>query len=121
MTLLSIGAVADRTGLSVSAVRYYDEIGVISTAERVGGKRRFRETTVGRVNFVRRAQNAGFSLDEIRRLLDDTQGEWRTLVDEKIDELVERQRQLGEMVNLLGEIRTCGCDVVADCPSAASC
>lgn len=116
MTLLSIGAVAEQTGLRVSALRYYDEIGVITATERIGGKRRFSEQTVGRVNFIRRAQDAGFTLDEIRRILDDTQGEWRGLVDDKIGELIERRRQLDEMVDFLGEMRSCGCDVVATCP-----
>jgi len=121
MTLLAIGAVAERTGLSVSAVRYYDEIGVISARERVGGKRRFSEATIGRVNFIRRSQDAGFSLEEIRALLDDTQGEWRSLVDAKIVELAERRRQLDEMLDFLGEIRECGCEVVARCPRAITC
>ena len=120
-TLLSIGAVAERTGLRVSAVRYYDEIGVIGAVGRVGGKRRFSEATVGRVNFIRRAQDAGFSLEEIRRILDDTHGEWRALVDEKIAELVGRRREIDEMVEFLGELRSCGCEIVAECPSASRC
>ena len=69
--LLPIGEVAETTGIAVSAVRYYADIGVISTASRVGGKRRFDADTVGRVSFIRRAQEVGFSLDEIRRILDD--------------------------------------------------
>jgi MerR family redox-sensitive transcriptional activator SoxR len=40
--LLAIGDVAGRTGLAVTAVRYYDEIGLITATTRVGGKRRFR-------------------------------------------------------------------------------
>lgn len=121
MTLLAIGAVAERTGLSVSAVRYYDEIGVISASERVGGKRRFSEATIGRVNFIRRSQDAGFSLEEIRAMLDDTQGEWRSLVDDKIIEVTERRHQLGEMLDFLGEMRDCGCVVVTRCPRAVTC
>lgn len=114
---LSIGIVAARTGLAVSAVRYYDEIGVIETAERVGGKRRFDGSTVGRVNFIRRSQDAGFSLEEIRAMLDDTSGEWRSVVDSKVAELKRRRDELGEMLELLGEMRDCGCDVVAACPA----
>jgi MerR family transcriptional regulator, redox-sensitive transcriptional activator SoxR len=118
---LPIGAVAERTGLAISAVRYYDEIGVISAAERVGGKRRFSESTVGRVNFIRRSQDAGFSLDEIRTILDDTRGDWRTVVSEKIDELTARRRELDETLELLTEMRECGCDVVATCTARAGC
>ena len=78
---LSIGVVAARTGLAVSAVRYYDEIGVIETAERVGGKRRFDGSTVGRVNFIRRSQDAGFSLEEIRAMLDERSSEVQRVRD----------------------------------------
>ena len=117
MTMLAIGEVADATGLAVSAVRYYDEIGVISAAERVGGKRRFTDTTVGRVNFIRRGQDAGFSLDEIRAMLDDTSGEWRELVDSKVSELVARRAELDQMIEMLAAMQECGCDVVSTCPS----
>jgi DNA-binding transcriptional MerR regulator len=116
---LSIGTVAERTGLTVSAVRYYDEIGVITSIGRVGGKRRFSESTVGRVNFIRRSRDAGFSLDEIRGILDDTQGGWRTIVDDKIVELTQRRRELDEMLVLLSEVRDCGCDIVATCSARA--
>ena len=85
--LLPIGAVAKTTGIAVSAVRYYDEIGVITAVSRVGGKRRFAPETVGRVSFILRAQDAGFSLDAIRTILDDTAGGWRALVESQHVEL----------------------------------
>ncbi|GJM39118.1 MAG: redox-sensitive transcriptional activator SoxR [Acidimicrobiales bacterium] len=113
---LSIGTVAERTGLAVSAVRYYDEIDLIETAERVGGKRRFDPGTVGRVNFIRRCQDAGLALDEIRRMLDDADGSWRDLVDAKIGDLERRRTELDEMIAFLVEMSDCGCTVVAACP-----
>jgi len=118
--LLQIGEVARSTGITVSAVRYYDEIGVISTVTRVGGKRRFAPETVGRVNFILRAQEAGFSLDDIRIVLDDTAGEWRDLVEKKLHELIERRNRLDTMIAMVTEIRDCGCDAVASCPSVSS-
>ena len=118
VALLPIGAVADSAGVAVSAVRYYDEIGVITATARVGGKRRFDPDTVGRVSFIRRAQEAGFSLEEIRTILDDTQGGWHDLVEEKLAELSERRDRLDTMIAMLGEIRDCGCEVVASCPRA---
>ena len=120
-SLLPIGEVADSTGVTVSAVRYYDEIGVITATTRIGGKRRFDPDTVGRVSFIRRAQEAGFSLDEIRTLLDDTQGGWRDLVEDKLSELSERRERLDVMISMLGDMRDCGCEVVASCPSGVSC
>lgn len=120
-TLLPIGEVADNTGLNVTAVRYYDEIGVISAATRIGGKRRFHPDTVGRVSFIKRAQDAGFSLDEIRTLLDEEQAGWRDLVDEKISELTGKQERLATMIEMLAEMRECGCKVVASCPRAMPC
>ncbi len=118
VALLPIGEVADSTGVAVSAVRYYDEIGVITATARVGGKRRFDPDTVGRVSFIRRAQEAGFSLEEIRTILDDAQGGWHYLVEEKLAELSERRDRLDTMIAMLGEIRDCGCEVVASCPRA---
>lgn len=117
---LPIGAIAERTGLTVSTIRYYDEIGVIDSTERVGGKRRFAESTVGRVEFIRRARRAGFSLDEIRAILDDTRGDWRAIVDTKIVDLNDRRRELDGMLALLSEVRDCGCDVVATCVTGAA-
>ena len=115
MSTMAIGEVASQTGVAVSAVRYYDEIGLISAAERVGGKRRFDPETVGRVSFVRRAQDAGFALEEIRAILDDEAGEWSAVVDAKLTEITQRRDRLDEMIALLTELRTCGCRVVADC------
>jgi hypothetical protein len=60
---LAIGEVARSAGVTVSAVRYYDEIGVISAATRVGGKRRFDRDAVGRVSFIKRSQQAGLRSD----------------------------------------------------------
>ncbi len=113
--LLSIGQIADRVGLSVSAVRYYDAIGLIQTRTRVSGKRRFDPDTVGRVNFVRRAQESGFSLEEISLILDDTAGGWRELVGAKLTELHERRDRLDVMISMLADVQSCGCQVVAGC------
>ena len=114
--LLPIGEVAETTGIAVSAVRYYEDIGMISAAARVGGKRRFDTDTVGRVRFIRTAQEVGFSLDEIRTILDDERGGWRDLVDDKLVELHDRRNRLDTMISMLTEVRDCGCGAIASCP-----
>jgi MerR family redox-sensitive transcriptional activator SoxR len=114
--LLPIGEVAETTGIAVSALRYYEEIGVISSSARVGGKRRFDPATIGRVTFIQRAQEAGFSLEEIGTILDDETGSWRVLVDDKLIELTERKDRLDTMISMLAAIRDCGCGAVEACP-----
>lgn len=115
--LVPIGELSAATGVAVSALRHYDEVGVITPAERVGGKRRFTRDTVGRVNFVRRAQRFGFTLNEIRDILDDTSGQARQLAADKIDALRAQQVELATMIELLEEMMACGCEVVARCPA----
>lgn len=114
---LTAGEVARRTGSSVSALRYYDELGLISTSRRVGGKRRFHQSAVGRVNFIRRAQEFGFSLGEIGTLLDDSDRAWPKMVAAKRGELVKQRDRLDALIEMLDEIRNCGCAAVASCPA----
>ncbi len=109
--LLAIGKLADATGVSVSTLRYYDEIGLVAPSKRVGGKRRFQPDAVGRANFIRRARGVGFSLEEIADILDDSDGAWGKMV-----ELRSQRKELEVMITMLEEVRACGCRVVAECP-----
>jgi MerR family redox-sensitive transcriptional activator SoxR len=67
--ILSIGDVARRTGLAVSAIRYYEDMGLIRPMRGPGGQRRFRRADIRRLSFVRIAQGFGFSLPQIRDTL----------------------------------------------------
>lgn len=66
---LTIGQVAARAGLNVSALRYYEAKGILPAPPRVGGQRRYGEETLARLGVIDVAKRAGFSLDEIRVLL----------------------------------------------------
>jgi len=68
---LSIGALADRTGLAVSAIRYYESQGLVHAERNAGGQRRFARAEIRRLSFVMIAQQFGVSLAEIRALLDE--------------------------------------------------
>ena len=116
VALLPIGAVADATGVSVSTLRYYDEMGLITTSHRVGGKRRFGPDTPGRVNFVRRAQRVGFSLEQIRSLLAEEASHWPDLVTEQLAALRSQREELDAMIGILEDVKDCGCSSVATCP-----
>ncbi len=70
MSGLLIGDVAERTGLSAPTIRYYESIGLLRPPPRsTTGYRRYSETTVEELRFIKKAQSLGFSLDEIGEIL----------------------------------------------------
>lgn len=119
--LLTIGKLADETNVTVSAIRYYDEVGLVTPASRIGGKRRFTPDAIGRISFVRRAQAVGLSLDDIRTILDDGGEGWPLVVQRHLATLEQQRDELDTMISMLKEVRRCGCDVVAQCPKIAEC
>src|SRR5215210_6906917 len=122
---MSIGQVASRAGVRPSALRYYESVGLLPPPERKNGRRRYdgevlREV-LDRLAVVRVAQQAGFTISEIRMLLDgfaeDTppSERWRVLAQAKLPEveaLVERA--LG-MKELLERGLRCECLSIDDC------
>lgn len=120
-TTLSIGEVAREAGLSVSAIRFYERNGLLPEAERVGGKRRFEPDVVRRLQVIGVAKQAGFSLDEIRELLDSidrgapAHQELRALAARKLpemDALIERARAMRDWLTVAAD---CGCESLEDC------
>ena len=67
--LLSIGQLAARTGLSVSAIRFYEARGLVAPSRNQGRQRRFPRSDIRRLSFVLIAQQVGFTIEEIRALL----------------------------------------------------
>ena len=119
---LSIGAIADRTGLAVSAVRYYEDQGLVTPWRNAGGQRRFERADIRRLSFIRIAQTFGFSLPEIRAMLDrlpggrtPTPADWRVLsegfrahLDARIDTLTRLRDNLDGCIG-------CGCLSLPNC------
>lgn len=117
--MLLIGEVAERTGLATSAIRYYDELGLIEPLGRESGRRLFAESVANRLKAITAAREAGFSLDEIRSLLDsqaEGTGEWRALVGSKIAEVRCRVERLQAIETTLRESLSCGCRAWDECP-----
>jgi redox-sensitive transcriptional activator SoxR len=121
-TTLGIGAIAREAGVSVSAIRFYERNGLLPEAERVGGKRRFGPDTVRRLRVIDIAKQAGFSLDEIRALLNSidrgapAHKELQALAARKLpemDTLIERARAMRDW---LAVASACGCESLEDCP-----
>lgn len=67
---MTIGELADRFGLPTHVLRHWESTGVLTPARRVNGRRRYHETHITRISLVMRGKDAGFSLAEIRDLLD---------------------------------------------------
>jgi MerR family transcriptional regulator, redox-sensitive transcriptional activator SoxR len=119
---LSIGALATRTGLAVSAIRYYEARGLIAPWRNAGGQRRFQRADIRRLSFVRIAQQFGFTLPEIAALLDQLPGgrtptpkDWTRISVQfraRLDQRIETLQRLRD--NLDGCIG-CGCLSLPKC------
>ena len=92
--MLSIGELAERTGVPTSALRYYDELGLVRPAEREAGRRRYAESAVKDVGVLLFFQEIGFTLSEIGRFLTGEQSGRHEMIDDKLAELTEQQRRI---------------------------
>jgi MerR family transcriptional regulator, redox-sensitive transcriptional activator SoxR len=119
---LSIGAVAERTGVAVSALRFYEREGLVVSQRTDGNQRRYHRSELRRVAFIRVAQRVGLSLEEIKDALATLPDErapdrrdwarlsrsWRPRLDEQIA-LLELLRD--ELSSCIG----CGCLSLSTC------
>jgi DNA-binding transcriptional MerR regulator len=91
--LLTIGELSRRTDVATSALRYYEELGLLRPAARVSGHRRYPPDAVGVVGAILFLRDVGFTLDEIRRLMaarSKSPRAWRDLARRKLEELDAR-------------------------------
>ena len=68
MGQLTISQVAQQIGIQTSAIRYYEQIGLLPAAQRLSGQRRYDSTVLYRLAIIQRARQLGFTLTEIRLL-----------------------------------------------------
>ena len=120
--MLSIGQLATRTGLNVSAIRYYEKEGLIRSERNAGGQRRFLRADIRRLSFILIAQKFGFSLARIRETLrtlpeerTPTPADWRGLAEEIRGDLDERIAALENMRDRLDGCIGCGCLSLPSC------
>ncbi len=113
---LSIGAVAARAGVSVSALRFYEDRGLIRSRRSEGGQRRYPRAVLRRVAFVQAAQRVGLTLEDIRQALDTlpdddhlTAKDWKRLSAAWRPMLDERIRLLEGLRDDLDSCIGCGC------------
>lgn len=116
--LLTIGQVADEAGLATSALRYYDESGLVEPTTRISGQRRYDPQVLRRLRIVELCQRAGFTLAEIEQLLDG-RGDWRPLAEDKLTELDRRIQELQGARRLVLAALECDCAHLEGCDQTA--
>jgi MerR family redox-sensitive transcriptional activator SoxR len=120
--LLTIGEIARRSGFTQSAVRYYDEFGLLSATRTAGGQRRFPRSSLRRLALIRAARNMGLSLDEIAAALAalpreriPAQADWAGLSDDLRKRLDEQIAALEALRDQLTGCIGCGCMSLDNC------
>ena len=117
--LVPIGELARRTGVATSALRYYERIGLLPPAERAGQRRHYPPSVAERVALIRLYQDAGFTLEEIGRLLAArSQGRrgWGQLAERKIAELDARIADAQRAKKLINHALECPHRDLLTCP-----
>jgi MerR family redox-sensitive transcriptional activator SoxR len=114
--LLTVGAVAERSGFATSALRYYERLGLISSTRTSGGQRRYQRNVLRRLAFIRAARNVGLSLEEAAAAMANLPGgrtptkadwtrlsaSWRHRLDDQIEALTRLRDGLDSCIG-------CGC------------
>jgi MerR family redox-sensitive transcriptional activator SoxR len=120
--LLAIGEVAERSGMAPSALRYYEQEGLITAARTPGGARRYPRSVLRRLAFIRAARNVGLSLPEVRSALDTlppgrspTASDWARLSEGWRDRLDEQIAALTQLRDGLTSCIGCGCLSLGRC------
>lgn len=110
---LTVGALASAAGVGVETVRYYQRRGLLETPRTAGGYRRYGAAHLDRLNFIKRAQAMGFTLDEVAELLslNDSRDHQiaRALASEKILDIEGRIARLNRMADALRKL-VCQCE-----------
>ncbi len=99
--VLKIGEVARQTGIGIETLRFYEKSGLLDRPARTyGGYRMYSGDVLDRLSFIKRAQVLGFSLDEIKKVIDDARSghspceEVREIVRNRLEELDQRMREM---------------------------
>ena len=116
MTELTIGELSERSGLATSAIRYYEDVGLVRSRRTTGNQRRYQRAMLRRLAFIRTAQRVGLSLDEIETALSTlpsnrtpTKADWTRLSRGWRPRLDSQIAQLERLRDTLDSCIGCGC------------
>ena len=105
--LLSIGELSERTGVPASALRYYDELGLVRPVARAAGRRRYAPSSVRDVSLILFLREIGFSLTEIGCFIAGGRQCRREMIDHKLAQLAEQQHRIEVARTALEHGRQC--------------
>ena len=123
---MKIGDVAEQLGIPASTIRYYESEGLLQPQPRVSGRRDLNSDAVLTLRFIKLAQNAGFTIEEMKVLLKsysqnpDPQSMWLTLAQTKRKELRRKIAELRRMDRVLGALVACRCSSLPECVQTAT-
>lgn len=123
---MPIGELARRSQVKVPTIRYYEQIGLLPSAPRTdGNQRRYSQTEVDRLNFIRHSRELGFEIEDIRDLLAMTAAPQASChqadsialahlaeIDRRIGQLTALRSELARMVSECGHGRVCDCRII---------
>ncbi len=119
---LTVGELSRRSGVPASALRFYEDEGLIRSRRTAGNQRRYRRDTLRRVTFIRMSQRVGMPLSKIREVLgllsDDrtpTRADWARISRCWQDDLNARIRRMEQLRDQLDDCIGCGCMSLAKC------
>ncbi|MFC3152955.1 redox-sensitive transcriptional activator SoxR [Litoribrevibacter euphylliae] len=120
---LSVGQVAKRTGVAVSALHFYEQKGLIRSWRNSGNQRRFKREVLRRISIIKAAQKLGISLEQIKQAFASLPNErtptkddwtqlssyWHQLLDQRISQLTQLRDNVTDCIG-------CGCLSLKACP-----
>jgi MerR family transcriptional regulator, redox-sensitive transcriptional activator SoxR len=118
---LSIGQVAKEVGIRTSKIRYYESVGLLRAVPRLGGRRVYERDVLDTLHLIQFAQDAGFSIDDIRHVLDgfDRQtppsARWQSLAKRKLRDVSTLIERAQRMQRILEALLSCECTQLSDC------
>ena len=122
MTELTIGDLAERSGIATSAIRYYEDRGLVDSRRTTGNQRRYERPMLRRLAFIRTAQRVGLSLEEIEEALatlpsnrTPTKADWSRLSRGWRPRLDAQIAQLERLRDTLDSCIGCGCLSLRKC------
>lgn len=118
---VSIGDLARQAGVRASALRYYESVGLLAPPTRVNGRRVYDASALDVLRLVQLAKGAGFSVAEIRKLLNGfdrttpASARWQAMASRKLEDMNDIIARAERMRDLLEKLLTCKCVQLSEC------